>query len=98
MGVERRGALFRELKENSWKEGRALEETMERSAGAAWEGIVLLSRLVPVRVLIKPGPPFFSLFSEKLPGQSALFFLSVSLNPPLSSFYRPRLDPFRRDG
>lgn len=37
MGVERR-ALFRELKENSWKEGRALEETMERSAGVAWEG------------------------------------------------------------
>lgn len=35
MGVERR-ALFREPKENSWKEGRALEETMERSAGVAW--------------------------------------------------------------
>jgi len=36
MGVERK-ALFREPKESSWKEGRALEETMERSARVARE-------------------------------------------------------------
>jgi len=90
--------LSRRPKENPWKEGRALRETMERSTGrCARDRFIIASSLGRVRVLIKPGLAFFSLFSGKLPGQRPLP-TAVSLNPPLSSFYRARVSTRHESG
>lgn len=58
--------VLRELKENPWKEGRALRETMERSAQVARE-IVLLSRLTPRSRLNKAGPHFSRFLAKSCP-------------------------------
>jgi len=70
---------FQGAEGKSVEEGRALRETMERSAKVVRK-IVLLSRLAPIHQprLNKADPHFFSLFSEKLPGHPRLLF-SLSL-------------------
>lgn len=61
------------------KEGRALRETMERSAEVARE-IVLLSRLVPVSRLNKAGPHFSRFLAKSCPATGA--FSSLCLFKP----------------
>lgn len=98
-GCGERKALFREPEESSWKEDGSIRRNNGTIGPSCTGKIVLLSRLAPIRVLIKPGPHFSRFLAKSYPAKPRFpSSLSVSLNPPLSSFYRPRLDPSHGGG